>query len=124
MNRSELDVNILRDRNPLFVQLSSGDIRNGYTVKIMNKTQEEKQYSIEVEGINNYELRVDDVDEFTDNGAPVVTVARDRLRSLKLYIAIPRTELSSDSVDVIFKVRELGSNEQDIQTTSFKGPKS
>ena len=35
--RGNLDVNVLHDRNPVFVRLSNGDIRNGFTVKILNK---------------------------------------------------------------------------------------
>ena len=123
INRPQLDVNMLRDRNPLFVQLSSGDIRNGYTVKIMNKTQEDKQYSIQVQGIKTFDLKLDGVDTLNQNGVPIVTVPRDRLRSLKLYISIPRKDLTDDSIDVTFKVSEQGSDSQDIQTTSFKGPK-
>ena len=37
MLRPELDVNVLHDRNPLYVRLSDGGLRNGYTVKILNK---------------------------------------------------------------------------------------
>src|SRR5690606_11286607 len=33
LTRSRLDVNVLHDRNPVFVQLSDGSVRNGYTVK-------------------------------------------------------------------------------------------
>ena len=35
--RPDLDVNVLRDRNPLYVKLSDGGVRNGYTVKLLNK---------------------------------------------------------------------------------------
>ena len=28
-NRTTLEVNVLRDRNPIFVRLSDGDVRNG-----------------------------------------------------------------------------------------------
>ena len=35
--RSTVDVNILPDRNPLFVTMSDGSIRNGYTIRVMNK---------------------------------------------------------------------------------------
>ncbi len=38
--RPTLDVNVLRDRNPLFVKLSDGGVRNGYTLKILNKLHE------------------------------------------------------------------------------------
>ena len=37
--RSTLDVTVLRDRAPLFVRLSDGGVRNGYTIKIVNKTR-------------------------------------------------------------------------------------
>ena len=36
-HKSVLDVNVVPDRNPLFVQVSGGGIRNGYTVRILNK---------------------------------------------------------------------------------------
>ena len=35
--RSGLGISVLHDRAPLFVRLASGDLRNGYTVKIVNK---------------------------------------------------------------------------------------
>ena len=38
--RATVDINVLHDRNPLFVTLSDGSIRNGYTIKILNKTRE------------------------------------------------------------------------------------
>ena len=35
--RPELGVNVLHDRNPLYVRLSDGGARNGYTIKLLNK---------------------------------------------------------------------------------------
>lgn len=37
IRREPVDLNVLRDRNPVFVRLSNGDIRNAYTLKIMNR---------------------------------------------------------------------------------------
>lgn len=123
MNRSEIDVNILRDRNPLFVQLSNGDIRNGYTIKIMNKSDEEHKYSIDIKGINNIDVRADGISEYDQSGAPIITVSRNRLISIKLYIAIPENDLQGDSMNITFTTNELEGEAQDIQTTTFKGPK-
>ncbi|MBT6032251.1 MAG: cytochrome c oxidase accessory protein CcoG [Kordiimonadaceae bacterium] len=123
LNRSTIDVNILRDRNPLYVQLSSGDIRNGYTVKIMNKSAENQKYSIGIEGLNTFELRAEGITEYNDEGTPIISVTRDKLRSVKIYISIPRDELLSDSKDITFKIHQIGSDTNDIQSTSFKGPK-
>src|SRR3712207_4414038 len=44
--RSTVDVNILPERNPLFVTLADGSIRNGYTIKIMNKEHAERSYRL------------------------------------------------------------------------------
>ena len=42
VGRSELDINVLRDRNPLYTPLSNGDIRNAYTFKILNKARDQR----------------------------------------------------------------------------------
>ena len=44
LNRSVLDINVLHDRQPLFVQLTDGGLRNGYTVKILNKLHEKRTF--------------------------------------------------------------------------------
>ncbi|MCC3862273.1 cytochrome c oxidase accessory protein CcoG [Pseudemcibacter aquimaris] len=123
LNRSLLDVNILRDRNPLYVQLSSGDIRNGYTIKIMNKSTSTQKYSVTFSGIENYNLRADGINEYDDNGNPIVTVERDKLRSLKFFVSAPVTNVVDSSMDVTFKIKELESGAEDIQSTTFKGPR-
>src|SRR5262249_9207437 len=35
--RADLDVSVLHDRNPVYVQLSDGGLHNGYTIKLLNK---------------------------------------------------------------------------------------
>ena len=123
LNRSMLDVNILRDRNPLFVQLSSGDIRNGYTIKVMNKTTSDQKYSINIAGLEGYNIRAEGITEYTANGDPIVLVERDKLKSIKFYVSTPVANLNDDSMDVTFTIEELASGEIDIQSTTFKGPK-
>ena len=44
--RAAVDINILPERNPLFVTLSDGSIRNGYTIKILNKSHELRTYEL------------------------------------------------------------------------------
>ncbi|MCB9987288.1 MAG: cytochrome c oxidase accessory protein CcoG [Rhodospirillales bacterium] len=56
--RSPLDLHVLHDRNPRFVQLSSGEIRNGYEIKILNKTHADRVYSIGVSGLENAQISV------------------------------------------------------------------
>lgn len=56
--RSPLELHVLHDRNPVFTMLSSGEIRNGYTVKILNKTHEFQTYSLSVEGLEDAQIAV------------------------------------------------------------------
>ena len=58
LTRSPLDITVLHDRNPLFVQLSSGEIRNGYVLKILNKTPKHRNYELSVDGIEGAEIDV------------------------------------------------------------------
>ena len=58
LTRSLLDITVLHDRNPLFVQLSSGEIRNGYVLKIQNKTPEHRSYELSIDGLDNAKIEV------------------------------------------------------------------
>ncbi len=122
-HRSNLEVNILRDRNPLFVQLSSGDIRNGYTVKILNKTHDIRKFSLGIEGLENYNARIEGVHEKTPKGDFIIQVGQDRLRSVKLYLSTHRSTLKADSLDITITVQDLDGSSISKNFTTFKGPK-
>jgi len=53
LTRSTLDMNVLRDRQPNFVQLSDGSIRNGYTVKVLNKATTPRSLSLKVDTLTS-----------------------------------------------------------------------
>ena len=49
LNRQTLDMNVLRDRQPNFVTLSDGSVRNGYTIKVLNKETSQREFSLSVD---------------------------------------------------------------------------
>lgn len=51
VTRSETDLNVIHNRSPLYVRLSSGDIRNNYQFKVLNKTHFDRQYRVSVQGV-------------------------------------------------------------------------
>lgn len=61
-----IELHVMHDRNPIFVQLSSGEIRNGYTLRILNKTHEHKTYSVSVRGVDNVEIKVKAAGDITN----------------------------------------------------------
>jgi len=49
LNLAPMSLNVLHDRQPLFVQLSDGSIRNKYELKVMNKTDGEMPITVSIE---------------------------------------------------------------------------
>lgn len=71
INRSPLELHVLHDRNPLFVKLSDGSIRNGYDVKILNKTHDDKKFLLKVAGIEGAIMKIQGSGNITSNDLPV-----------------------------------------------------
>ena len=71
LTRSAAELHILHDRNPLFVQLSDGRVRNGYDIKILNKTLEDRIYTLKVEGIDGAEIRMQGAGQQSAAALPV-----------------------------------------------------
>ncbi|MCB9964870.1 MAG: cytochrome c oxidase accessory protein CcoG [Rhodospirillales bacterium] len=65
VTRTPLELNVLHDRNPLFVHLTGGEIRNGYDIKILNKTHEHRNYALEVEGLEQAKLSIKSAGDVT-----------------------------------------------------------
>ena len=57
LNRVDTDLNVLSDRNPVYVTLSDGSIRNGYTVRLLNKAPEARRYRAELSGLGAATMR-------------------------------------------------------------------
>ena len=120
LNRADLEISVLPDRNPLFVTLSDGSIRNGYTVKIVNKIEAVRKVRLTVSGLPEAQMSIVG---FNDANAVIDAVAAD-LRSLKVYLTLPRLAWSgqTETVPVTFTVTDAGTGLAQTKTSSFKGP--
>ena len=56
--RHTLDLGVMRDRNPDFVTLSDGAVRNGYTVSVMNRTDKSRDLYLDVTGLDFRNVKV------------------------------------------------------------------
>jgi cytochrome c oxidase accessory protein FixG len=80
-----LKVDILPDRNPMFVMLSNGNFRNGYTIKISNKTFEDKTYSLKIDGIKYSAIKAEGTDDVSLESLPVKA---GEVASFKVYLSV------------------------------------
>jgi cytochrome c oxidase accessory protein FixG len=121
-NRSLLDVNVLADRNPFYVRLSNGDIRNGYTLKILNKLHEPRTFDIDVEGLKGAKVSVVGHESQVD---PEIEVPTDVINEVRLLIAVPGA--TAETFDAhgqhfTFVVRDVESGRIARRATTFRRP--
>jgi len=87
INRSASELHVLHDRNPLYVTLSDGTIRNGYDIRILNKTHEDILFSLSVEGIENAQIRVQAAG---DPDPSALLVYADSVAHYRLFVTAPK----------------------------------
>jgi cytochrome c oxidase accessory protein FixG len=120
LNRTTLEVNVLRDRNPPFVRLADGGVRNGYTVKILNKLHEPRSYTLATLGLPEASLRIVGVEA---DAEPKVRVATDALRELRVLVTVPPAglaRLERGTADLEIVVRDETSGAVTRRRTTFQ----
>ncbi|MBT3197476.1 MAG: cytochrome c oxidase accessory protein CcoG, partial [Gammaproteobacteria bacterium] len=110
-----LDIKVLHERQPLFVQLSSGAIQNKYELKILNKTHDTMSVTIATEGLDGVELV----------GADEPFLARPgKVTPYTVYLRMPRRALESSSMPVYFTLVGVEQPELSAKYKSmFLGPR-
>jgi cytochrome c oxidase accessory protein FixG len=78
--RSPIDFNVTPVRQPLFVTLSDGAIRNTYEIRIRNKQGNDTPFKIAVTGDQPLDVKLEGTD--TD----MVTVAADETKTQRVYV--------------------------------------
>jgi polyferredoxin len=115
MHRGIMELHVLHERNPLFVQLSNGDIRNSYTVKILNKTHQDRNYALSVDGLKDSTIKVMAADELDPKNLPVFadSVGQFRLQ----IIAPPNTQLKRQ--EITLNITDTNDGEKDDYSSIF-----
>lgn len=123
ITRATLDLNVLHDRNPLFVTLADGSIRNGYTVKLLNMNREARDFTLEVVGLEAAKMQV--VGREGDSFARLNLGAQaDGVATYTIYVRMPRSEMTQETLSFEFLLREVLSGDSARHETVFRGPGS
>ena len=118
--RPELEVNVLHDRNPLYVRLSDGGVRNGYTVKLLNKRYLPRAFTVGVEGLPGARL-----DLIGHEGGDVVPVPPDNLQSVRLYLTLDKAgvkALSQAATPFALVITDIANGARTEHAAMFQGP--
>jgi len=83
--RSDAKITVIHDRNPVAVRLSDGRTRNGYTVRLYNKADGERDFRLTVTGLPGASIEVVGDDA-------TVSVEPDATRELRVLVSTSVTD--------------------------------
>ncbi|PHR92849.1 MAG: cytochrome c oxidase accessory protein CcoG [Robiginitomaculum sp.] len=117
LNRSVLDMNVLRDRIPNYVRLSDGSIRNGYTIKILNKASEPRELRLEAIGLGDINMSVVGLKNI--EGAFILSAPADETLDYKIYLAIKDVSDLSEREIFNLQLTDLKNGDTTLTETMF-----
>ena len=118
--RSE-GVSVLHDRNPLFVRLSDGSIRNAYTLRILNKSLDQKTFILSVAGLPDADIDVIGSSNFS-SVHPLIEVGPDQTREVRVLVTSREQLPTHASIPIIFSIAPKTSGSGASATDHFFGP--
>lgn len=118
--RQSIYLSVMHDRNPLFVRLSDGSIRNGFTVRVANKNLDERTYALTVDGLPNAKLDIVG-GEIDQQGRALVKVGPDQTLETRVLVSSEGSDVPS-STDIHFTLTDLANGDTSRMNDHFKAP--
>ncbi|MBX9633803.1 MAG: cytochrome c oxidase accessory protein CcoG, partial [Magnetospirillum sp.] len=118
--RKTVEVSVLHERSPLFVQLSDGSIRNGYTYKVLNMVRKDRTYSLKTTGIEGATLEV--VGAAEGKGAETeLRVPGDEVSTYRIYVNVPEGNVANIKTPLVFVLTDKADGHTVRSETIFAG---
>ena len=109
LTRPEADLHLLHDRNPTFVRLQDGSIRNGYTLKVTNRLFEAQRFVLSVEGMPGLQLKSPGLP-----GGTTLTIdaPADDVRTARVFVISPAGAARTEETPLTFRLsgRDVSGN--------------
>ncbi|WP_294542104.1 cytochrome c oxidase accessory protein CcoG [uncultured Rhodoblastus sp.] len=99
--RADLGVNVLHDRNPLAVATVDGGVRNGFTVRLLNKQAADRKVALSVAGAPGLQL-----DIVGEGAGSTVTVGPDQTLELRVLVSAPPGMKPAEAIPVTFTAQD------------------
>ncbi|WP_127089967.1 cytochrome c oxidase accessory protein CcoG [Aquabacter cavernae] len=107
----------IHDRNPLFVRMADGAVRNAYTLRIANKQRAERTFLLSVAGVPGGTLDVVGTGGTTD-----VSVGPDQTRELRVFVTTHTPLDPGVSLPITFLIRDKATGVEAKVPDHFIGP--
>ena len=118
--RSHTDISVAPDRNPPFMLMSDGAVRNAYTLKLRNMESRPRTMEIALTGLDRATLWTDEMPRSVAARSVRRTVPADATETVRAYVIAPA---STPQQDFAFFLRALDAQgEADSAKTRFAAP--
>jgi len=119
--RAHIDLSVQHDRAPLFVQVRDGSIRNGYTIKVSNKTDAPAEFVLTLSGLASGGMAI------AEQSAPpasvlVLPVGRDSIGTFRVLVFGRPASLVDGSQKIDLLLRNSLTGEETGYKSVFIGP--
>jgi len=115
--RADIDLTVAPIRNPVYVTMSDGTIRNSYDIRLRNKHGDDRPFRISVKGDPALRVQLE--------GTPYesVEVPADETKLQRVYLMAPRGSVpaSQDRTEIRFWIEDLASGERVYKDSVFNG---
>ncbi|GAA6202003.1 cytochrome c oxidase accessory protein CcoG [Aquicoccus sp. SU-CL01552] len=115
--RPDIDMTVAPVRNPTYVTMSDGSIRNTYDVRLRNKHGEPRPFKLSVVGDPTLRIQLE------GTAYDTVEVPADTAYLQRVYVVSPKGSAPSnaEATDVRFWVEDLASGERTHKDSTFNG---
>jgi cytochrome c oxidase accessory protein FixG len=115
--RTRIDISVLQTRNPQWVRLSDGQIRNGYTVKVRNMEERPRSFDIAIDGLPGATMWSDETDRVRAAKTVRLDVPADQVAQVQIFVAA--TAAGAARTDLTFSARARDAEGGSARDRSF-----
>jgi cytochrome c oxidase accessory protein FixG len=127
LSRDRLELNVLHDRNPQFVVLSDGSIRNGYTIKILNMVPRNRSMELSLQGLPGATMVTEPATQPAGRSVNL-EIGPDQTQPVKVYVTVPKSGDEDEEADeksaFNFVLTDKTLGESDTYKAAFNAPET
>ena len=105
-------LDVIRDRNTLYRDVGTRGIQNNYTIRVVNKQNQERDYVLSVSGIEG--IAIESVSRFT--------VGPESVHSLPVSVVVPHAHAAGGQAIEFQLLSTDGSDIRIVEESRFRGP--
>ena len=119
--RPTIELSVLHDRAPLFVRVADGGLRNGYTIKVVNKTQHAVAFALSLSGLPGAMMAQVEEPAAAKDGL-MLPVAADSVGTFRVLVSGHLERVETGSHPIAFTLRDPTTGETAVYHAAFMGP--